>query len=121
VTPTTADRRTQPAGLLTAIADNIYMSAVRSGMVAVVPLTIAGGLFMSLFAVECHRQAVRERAMDDAAHRWAISGDRRGLARSGLGHPVDRVGDGGVFSVCESGRASAGGGQGLGGRGQGLD
>jgi len=30
---------------LDAIADNIYLSAVRSGMVAVVPLTIVGGLF----------------------------------------------------------------------------
>lgn len=32
--------------LLTALSDNIYMSAIRSGMVSVVPLTIIGGLFM---------------------------------------------------------------------------
>jgi PTS system cellobiose-specific IIC component len=32
--------------MLTALSDNIYMSAIRSGMVSVVPLTIIGGLFM---------------------------------------------------------------------------
>ncbi len=31
---------------LTALSDNIYMSAIRTGMVSVVPLTIIGGLFM---------------------------------------------------------------------------
>lgn len=31
---------------LTAISENTYMSAIRAGMVAVVPLTIIGGLFM---------------------------------------------------------------------------
>ena len=36
----------RPVRLLTAVADNIYMSAVRAGMVAVVPVTIVGGLFM---------------------------------------------------------------------------
>ncbi len=33
---------------LTALSDNIYMSAIRTGMVSVVPLTIIGGLFMVL-------------------------------------------------------------------------
>ncbi len=31
---------------LTALSENTYMSAIRAGMVAVVPLTIIGGLFM---------------------------------------------------------------------------
>lgn len=31
---------------LTAVSDNTYMSAIRAGMVSVVPLTIIGGLFM---------------------------------------------------------------------------
>ena len=31
---------------LTALSDNTYLSAIRAGMVAVVPLTIIGGLFM---------------------------------------------------------------------------
>lgn len=40
----------RPAGrlvaALTAFSDNTYLSAIRAGMVAVVPLTILGGLFM---------------------------------------------------------------------------
>ncbi len=32
--------------VLTALSENTYLSAVRAGMVAVVPLTIIGGLFM---------------------------------------------------------------------------
>ena len=32
--------------VLTALSENMYMSAIRAGMVAVVPLTIIGGLFM---------------------------------------------------------------------------
>jgi PTS system cellobiose-specific IIC component len=32
--------------LLTVLSENTYLSAVRAGMVAVVPLTIVGGLFM---------------------------------------------------------------------------
>src|SRR5438093_2823581 len=31
---------------LTALSENTYMSAIRAGMVSVVPLTIIGGLFM---------------------------------------------------------------------------
>jgi PTS system cellobiose-specific IIC component len=31
---------------LTAVSENTYMSAIRAGMVSVVPLTIIGGLFM---------------------------------------------------------------------------
>jgi cellobiose PTS system EIIC component len=38
------NRRVLPA--LTAISENTYMSAIRAGMVSVVPLTIIGGLFM---------------------------------------------------------------------------
>ncbi|WP_396625647.1 PTS sugar transporter subunit IIC [Luteitalea sp.] len=34
------------APALTALSDNTYMSAIRAGMVSVVPLTIIGGLFM---------------------------------------------------------------------------
>jgi PTS system cellobiose-specific IIC component len=34
------------AGALTALGENTYLSAIRAGMVAVVPLTIVGGLFM---------------------------------------------------------------------------
>ena len=34
------------AGVLTALSENTYLSAIRAGMVAVVPLTIIGGLFM---------------------------------------------------------------------------
>lgn len=37
-------KRIVPA--LTALSDNTYLSAIRAGMVAVVPLTIIGGLFM---------------------------------------------------------------------------
>ena len=37
-------RRLGPA--LTALSENTYLSAIRAGMVAVVPLTIIGGLFM---------------------------------------------------------------------------
>ena len=40
----------QPTGrfarTLTAFSDNTYLSAIRAGMVSVVPLTIIGGLFM---------------------------------------------------------------------------
>src|ERR1051325_5771313 len=39
-------RRLLPA--LTALSDNPYLSAIRAGMVAVVPLTIIGGFFMVL-------------------------------------------------------------------------
>ena len=38
------NRRIVPA--LTALSDNTYMSAIRAGMVSVVPLTIIGGLFI---------------------------------------------------------------------------
>ncbi len=38
------NRRVVPA--LTALSENTYMSAIRAGMVAVVPLTIIGGLFL---------------------------------------------------------------------------
>ena len=31
---------------LTALSENVYMSAIRTGMVTVVPLTIIGGMFM---------------------------------------------------------------------------
>ena len=34
------------ATALTALSENTYLSAIRAGMVAVVPLTIIGGLFM---------------------------------------------------------------------------
>jgi PTS system cellobiose-specific IIC component len=34
------------ARLLTALGDNTYLSAIRAGMVAIVPLTIVGGLFL---------------------------------------------------------------------------
>ncbi len=40
------NRHVVPA--LTALSDNTYMSAIRSGMVSVVPLTIIGGLFLVL-------------------------------------------------------------------------
>ena len=39
-----ADQRVVPA--LTALSENTYLSAIRAGMVSVVPLTIIGGLFM---------------------------------------------------------------------------
>ena len=32
--------------MLTALSENTYLSAVRAGMVAIVPLTIIGGLFL---------------------------------------------------------------------------
>src|SRR5712672_2961136 len=38
------NKRVVPA--LTALSENTYMSAIRAGMVSVVPLTIIGGLFM---------------------------------------------------------------------------
>jgi cellobiose PTS system EIIC component len=38
------NRRVLP--VLTAVSENTYMSAIRAGMVSVVPLTIIGGLFM---------------------------------------------------------------------------
>ena len=38
------NRHVVPA--LTALAENTYMSAIRAGMVSVVPLTIIGGLFL---------------------------------------------------------------------------
>src|SRR6185369_2058141 len=34
--------------VLTALSDNTYLSAIRAGMVSVVPLTIIGGLFLVL-------------------------------------------------------------------------
>jgi len=40
------NRHVVPA--LTALSDNTYMSAIRAGMVSVVPLTIIGGLFLVL-------------------------------------------------------------------------
>lgn len=33
-------------GVLTALSENLYLSAIRAGMVAIVPLTIIGGLFL---------------------------------------------------------------------------
>ena len=42
--PNILNRRIVPA--LTALSDNTYLSAIRAGMVSVVPLTIIGGLFM---------------------------------------------------------------------------
>jgi len=38
------NKRIVPA--LTALSENTYMSAIRAGMVAVVPLTIIGGFFI---------------------------------------------------------------------------
>jgi PTS system cellobiose-specific IIC component len=38
------NKRIVPA--LTALSENTYLSAIRAGMVSVVPLTIIGGLFM---------------------------------------------------------------------------
>jgi PTS system cellobiose-specific IIC component len=35
-----------PASTLTRLSENAYLSAIRAGMVSVVPLTIVGGLFM---------------------------------------------------------------------------
>ncbi len=47
---TGVNRAVQPSGrlvqALTALSENTYLSAIRAGMVAVVPLTIIGGLFM---------------------------------------------------------------------------
>jgi cellobiose PTS system EIIC component len=37
---------TRAAAVLAALGDNIYLSAIRAGMVSIVPLTIIGGLFM---------------------------------------------------------------------------
>ena len=42
--PGILQRRVVPA--LTALSENTYLSAIRAGMVSVVPLTIIGGLFM---------------------------------------------------------------------------
>lgn len=38
--------RARLASGLTALSENIYLSAIRAGMVAIVPLTIVGGLFL---------------------------------------------------------------------------
>lgn len=38
--------RARLASGLTALSENIYLSAIRTGMVAIVPLTIVGGLFL---------------------------------------------------------------------------
>jgi PTS system cellobiose-specific IIC component len=46
VTRLTAFVNDRIAPALTALSDNTYMSAIRAGMVSVVPLTIIGGLFM---------------------------------------------------------------------------
>ena len=37
---------TRAATALTALSENVYLSAIRAGMVAIVPLTIVGGLFL---------------------------------------------------------------------------
>ena len=37
---------TRAAAALTAFSENVYLSAIRAGMVAIVPLTIIGGLFL---------------------------------------------------------------------------
>ena len=42
----TSSRKAPFATALTAIGDNVYLSAIRAGMVAIVPLTIVGGLFL---------------------------------------------------------------------------
>src|SRR5688572_1694885 len=34
------------AAMLSALSENVYLSAIRAGMVSVAPLTIVGGLFM---------------------------------------------------------------------------
>jgi cellobiose-specific phosphotransferase system component IIC len=38
------NQRLAPA--LTALSENTYLSAIRAGMVSIVPLTIIGGLFL---------------------------------------------------------------------------
>src|SRR5258706_2634208 len=43
-TPTILNNRVAP--LLTALSENTYLSAIRAGMVSIVPLTIIGGLFL---------------------------------------------------------------------------
>src|SRR5437868_11073719 len=43
-TPGIVNKRLLP--VLTALSENTYLSAIRAGMVSVVPLTIIGGLFM---------------------------------------------------------------------------
>src|SRR5258708_20648490 len=45
------NRRVMP--VLTALSENTYLSAVRAGMVSVVPLTIIGGLFMIVSFFPC--------------------------------------------------------------------
>jgi PTS system cellobiose-specific IIC component len=37
---------TRAAAALTTLSENVYLSAIRAGMVAIVPLTIVGGLFL---------------------------------------------------------------------------
>jgi len=46
MTATTAFQKSRFAALLNALSENTYLSAIRAGMVSVVPLTIIGGLFM---------------------------------------------------------------------------
>ncbi len=43
---TTAFQNSRIASLLNALSENTYLSAIRAGMVSVVPLTIIGGFFM---------------------------------------------------------------------------
>jgi len=44
--PERAARSYAPSGVIKALSENIYLSAIRAGMVAIVPLTIIGGLFL---------------------------------------------------------------------------
>ena len=59
------NRHVVPA--LTALSENTYLSAIRAGMVSVVPLTIIGGLFMVVVLPARARLGAQRRALSAAA------------------------------------------------------
>jgi PTS system cellobiose-specific IIC component len=59
MTPTTATSKHRFATALATLSENTYLSAIRSGVVSIVPLTIIGGLFMIVaFFPSAHWQEI---------------------------------------------------------------
>ena len=86
-------RTSRAAGLLQArvapslarLSDNTYLSAIRAGMVAVVPLTIVGGLFMIVAYLPVSGWDAPDRALSaaapDSGHRHVRHARGRGVLR----------------------------------------
>ena len=72
---------------LTALSENTYLSAVRAGMVAIVPLTIIGGLFLIVAHLPVAGWEARSHLMPDPGS----PGHRDLRPARGVRLPVDRL------------------------------